>query len=88
MHTGTCQVAFIYLDFLLHLRIYACTYTHNSAPLHLTVFFLQVVQAEGPDMELGTTEFPDCPPLVLTYHRHAYGLGAHYNSVQPSATAS
>ena len=40
---------------------------------------LQVVQAEGPPMVLGE-QFAQ-KPLILTYHRHAYGLGEHYNSV-------
>jgi len=40
---------------------------------------IEVVQAEGPSMVIGD-HFPH-KPMVLTYHRHAYGLGEHYNSV-------
>jgi len=40
---------------------------------------IEVVQAEGPPMVLGE-QFAQ-KPLILTYHRHAYGLGEHYNSV-------
>jgi len=39
---------------------------------------IEVVQAEGPTMVVGE-QFTK-QPLVLTYHRHAYGLGEHYNS--------
>jgi len=41
---------------------------------------IEVIQAEGPPMVVGE-QFTETP-LVLTYHRHAYGLGEHYNSVQ------
>ena len=40
---------------------------------------IEVVQAEGSPMVMG--EHFDGPKLVITYHRHAYGLGEHYNSV-------
>jgi len=40
---------------------------------------IEVIQAEGPPMVVGN-HFKS-KPLVLTYHRHAYGLGEHYNSV-------
>eukprot|EP00092_Neocalanus_flemingeri_P056514 GFUD01067017.1.p1 GENE.GFUD01067017.1~~GFUD01067017.1.p1 ORF type:complete len:205 (-),score=73.88 GFUD01067017.1:89-703(-) len=40
---------------------------------------IEVMQAEGPPMVVGD-QFRQ-KPLVLTYHRHAYGLGEHYNSV-------
>lgn len=44
----------------------------------------EVVQAEGRPVVIGE-EFMDssCTPVLLTYHRHMYGLGEHYNSVQP-----
>lgn len=44
---------------------------------------IEVVQAEGRGIVLGE-EFIDSSlePIVLTYHRHMYGLGEHYNSVQ------
>jgi len=40
---------------------------------------IEVVQAEGPPVVVG--EQFSRKPLILTYHRHAYGLGEHYNSV-------
>ena len=43
----------------------------------------EVVQAEGRPVVVGE-EFLDSSstPVLLTYHRHMYGLGEHYNSVQ------
>jgi len=43
---------------------------------------IEVIQAEGPIVQVGIDEFNDQKPIVLTYHRHYYGLGEHYNSVQ------
>lgn len=44
---------------------------------------IEVVQAEGPSVIVGE-EFKksddDKSDLILTYHRHAYGLGEHYNA--------
>ena len=40
---------------------------------------MQVLQAEGAPMTVG--EHFSASKLILTYHRHAYGLGEHYNSV-------
>lgn len=42
---------------------------------------IEVIQAEGPPMVVG--EHFTGPRLLLSYHRHAYGLGEHYNSVRP-----
>lgn len=44
----------------------------------------EVVQAEGRPVVIGE-EFLDSSTsaVLLTYHRHMYGLGEHYNSVQP-----
>ena len=42
---------------------------------------IEVIQAEGTPMVVG--EQFTASRLLLTYHRHAYGLGEHYNSVQP-----
>lgn len=42
---------------------------------------IEVVQSEGPSLVTG--EQFDSSPLVLTYYRHAYGLGEHYHSVEP-----
>ena len=44
---------------------------------------LEVIQAEGPVVQVGMEEYPNEKAVVLTYHRHYYGLGEHYNSVQP-----
>ena len=43
---------------------------------------IEVIQAEGPIVQVGIDEFNDQKPIVLSYHRHYYGLGEHYNSVQ------
>lgn len=40
---------------------------------------INVIQATGPDCIKQGTEF-DGPPLNITYHRHMYSLGEHYNS--------
>lgn len=43
---------------------------------------INVVQATGPDSIQQGDEFPG-PPLVISYHRHMYSLGEHYNSTCP-----
>lgn len=43
---------------------------------------INVVQATGPDSIKQGVEFPG-PPLVISYHRHMYSLGEHYNSTCP-----
>lgn len=40
---------------------------------------IEVVQAEGPPTLIGE-ELSKGGKLILTYHRHMYGLGEHYNS--------
>ncbi|XP_037297549.1 deubiquitinase OTUD6B [Manduca sexta] len=40
---------------------------------------INVIQATGPECIEQGAEF-DNPPLVITYHRHMYSLGEHYNS--------
>lgn len=40
---------------------------------------IDIVQATGPDSIKQGGEFPG-PPLVISYHRHMYSLGEHYNS--------
>ncbi|KAL1915720.1 uncharacterized protein VTP21DRAFT_6479 [Calcarisporiella thermophila] len=42
---------------------------------------IHVVQMGSPMVKIGEEEFPDKAPLLLSYHRHAYGLGEHYNSL-------
>jgi len=44
---------------------------------------IEVIQAEGPSIVIGDEYGSgDKRRLTLTYHRHAFGLGEHYNSVQ------
>jgi len=42
---------------------------------------IEVVQADGPVINVGGEEFGNESPLILSYHRHFYRLGEHYNSV-------
>ncbi|KNC96414.1 uncharacterized protein SPPG_08312 [Spizellomyces punctatus DAOM BR117] len=42
---------------------------------------LQIIQMGSPLIKIGE-DFPG-EPLMLSYHRHAYGLGEHYNSLRP-----
>ena len=41
---------------------------------------LTVIQGEGQE-SLVVGDDQKGEPLILTYHRHMYGLGEHYNSV-------
>lgn len=43
---------------------------------------IKVIQATGPLSIDQGTEY-ESPPLILTYHRHMYKLGEHYNSTEP-----
>ncbi|CAH0725956.1 unnamed protein product, partial [Brenthis ino] len=43
---------------------------------------ITVIQATGPEAIEQGTEFQG-PPLILSYHRHMYSLGEHYNSTEP-----
>ncbi|XP_067007557.2 deubiquitinase OTUD6B isoform X2 [Anabrus simplex] len=42
---------------------------------------IEVIQAVGPSIIIGE-EYPG-KRITITYHRHMYGLGEHYNSVKP-----
>uniref|UniRef100_A0A1L8DLS5 Putative otu ovarian tumor-like cysteine protease n=1 Tax=Nyssomyia neivai TaxID=330878 RepID=A0A1L8DLS5_9DIPT len=42
---------------------------------------IEVIQAEGPPTVQGDTDFQG-PNLILTYHRHMYSLGEHFNSTK------
>uniref|UniRef100_A0A673KTM3 ubiquitinyl hydrolase 1 n=1 Tax=Sinocyclocheilus rhinocerous TaxID=307959 RepID=A0A673KTM3_9TELE len=42
---------------------------------------IEVIQAESPSIIIGEEYVK--PPITLVYMRHAYGLGEHYNSVEP-----
>ncbi|KAI9095940.1 hypothetical protein DFS34DRAFT_170496 [Phlyctochytrium arcticum] len=46
---------------------------------------IHVIQANSPPIKLGE-EFAsaDKTPLIISYHRHYFGLGEHYNSLRPS----
>ncbi|CAK1550026.1 unnamed protein product [Leptosia nina] len=41
-----------------------------------------VIQATGPEAIEQGSHYSG-PPLIITYHRHMYSLGEHYNSTQP-----
>lgn len=43
---------------------------------------IEVVQAEGAEILIGE-EYEDKEKLILSYHRHAFKSGEHYNSVIP-----
>lgn len=47
---------------------------------------IEVIQAVGPVTVQGSDEF-NGPNLVITYHRHIYSLGEHYNSTKPAQAA-
>lgn len=42
---------------------------------------IEVVQAESPSIIIGEENVK--LPITLVYMLHAYGLGEHYNSVEP-----
>ncbi|XP_013783285.1 OTU domain-containing protein 6B-like [Limulus polyphemus] len=44
---------------------------------------IEVIQADGPSIIIGEEYISS--PLILSYHRHVYQLGEHYNSVIPAA---
>ncbi|XP_037069238.1 deubiquitinase OTUD6B-like [Pollicipes pollicipes] len=46
---------------------------------------IEVVQAEGPPVVLGAGR--PAEPLLITYHRHMYGLGEHYNTTRTATAA-
>lgn len=51
-----------------------------TALSHVLKLPIKVIQAEGAILLVG--EDYEQLPIVLTYHRHEYGLGEHYNSVK------
>ncbi|NP_001187402.1 deubiquitinase OTUD6B [Ictalurus punctatus] len=53
---------------------------------HVLKLPIEVIQAETPAVIIG--EEYDKPPITLVYMRHAYGLGEHYNSVEPLKDAT
>lgn len=42
---------------------------------------IEIIQGEGPPIRIGE-EF-NADSLTVCYHRHAFGLGEHYNTVEP-----
>ena len=46
---------------------------------------IEVYSADMPVVTLGEHAAPDArlPPIRLCYQKHAYGLGEHYNAIQP-----
>lgn len=54
---------------------------------HVLKKSITVIQADGPPLVMGE-EYSDSESLVVSYHRHMYRLGEHYNSVQPYADES
>ena len=72
-----------------HLHTIVCIYAqHTDAKISVVygmhddsiIHFSCCIQAEGPVMQIGE-DFPG-EPLTITYHRHMYGLGEHYNSTK------
>lgn len=45
---------------------------------------IEVIQSDGPPTVQGDNEFKG-PNLIITYHRHMYSLGEHYNATRPTA---
>jgi hypothetical protein len=42
---------------------------------------IDVMQADGQPVCVGDDEFKDAKPLRISYHRHQYASGEHYNSL-------
>lgn len=47
---------------------------------------IEVVQGEGPVVVIGDDQ-PAPPIVVVTFHKHYFGLGEHYNSTQPISSS-
>ncbi|XP_054721921.1 deubiquitinase OTUD6B-like isoform X2 [Uloborus diversus] len=45
---------------------------------------IEIIQATGPSVIIG--EEMKNSRLIISYHKHIYGLGAHYNSVVPASS--
>lgn len=41
-----------------------------------------VFQVGSPSLTISKEDWPEKKPLNISYHRHAFGLGAHYNSLR------
>jgi len=53
-----------------------------SSALELPIL-VYTADADSPPIEMGAEFLSSVEPLRLSYHRHAYSLGEHYNSVIP-----
>lgn len=49
---------------------------------HVLKCCIEIIQATGPSVLVGE-EYQDKKQAILTFHRHMYGLGEHYNSTKP-----
>ena len=45
---------------------------------------IRVHSADAPPLVVGWEEYGVASPLEISYHRHFYALGEHYNSTEPS----
>nr|CAG8480188.1 3391_t:CDS:2 [Entrophospora candida]CAG8558821.1 1094_t:CDS:2 [Entrophospora candida] len=43
---------------------------------------VHIVQMNSPILKVLDEEFPNKDPITLSFHRHMYGLGSHYNSLR------
>jgi len=48
---------------------------------------IEVLQANAGPIIIGEQYVGRGKPLIITYHRHAYRLGEHYNSTSPAKAA-
>ncbi|GFG36731.1 hypothetical protein Cfor_08708, partial [Coptotermes formosanus] len=49
---------------------------------HILECCIEIIQATGPSVLVGE-EYQEKKQAILTFHRHMYGLGEHYNSTKP-----
>lgn len=55
-----------------------------GALTHILKKHIMIYSGSFPDVHMGKEYMlPENPAILLSYHRHAYGLGEHYNSVVP-----
>uniref|UniRef100_A0A5B7C0C8 OTU domain-containing protein n=1 Tax=Davidia involucrata TaxID=16924 RepID=A0A5B7C0C8_DAVIN len=55
-----------------------------GALTHCLKKHIMIYSGSFPDVEMGKEYKSESPSIMLSYHRHAFGLGEHYNSVVPS----
>lgn len=71
--------------YFCNLRFVHDVHAQLRALAHILKRPIEVIQAKGPVIVAGE-EYSEAKDnhhssIVLTYHRHMYGLGEHYNSV-------